>query len=298
MLKRAHIRQFLAVVDAGSFTQAAVRVRVTQPTLSVGIAELEKEVGAKLFIRDRKHVRITEAGARLEPIARQLEQGFRAAESLNTPVQKLWPQIRLGLIRSLSGNMAQSMVASLSEDYEIEIVEGSHHDLRTALASGRIDAAITLLRNDEGAEHCHALFHEPYVMLVADAHPLAGKTVAPADFAAEVMIARRSCERLQDTSRFFTRNGVRPRFALRSDNDDLCLRMVATGLGITTAPLSLRIKGTTPVGIEGYDFSRTIGLVWTQDADIIEIISRLKERLTQAVLQTENAQSASFLRSL
>ena len=42
MIKRAHIRQFLAVVDAGSFTQAALRIRVTQPALSTGIAELEK----------------------------------------------------------------------------------------------------------------------------------------------------------------------------------------------------------------------------------------------------------------
>lgn len=262
MLKRAHIRQFLAVVDSGSFTQAAARVRITQPTLSVGIAELEKEVGSKLFIRDRKHVRITEAGARLLPIARQLEQGFRAAEALSDTTETHWPQIRLGLLQSVAGAMAQKVMQALGPHYAPELVEGPNHEIRIMLASGRIDVALTLLRPEDIEAGALPLLAEPYVMLVPTGHPLAGQNDVPPDaFGADVMIARRSCERLQDTSRFFTRNGVRPRFALRSDNDDLCIRMVAAGLGITTAPLSLQIAGTQTVGIAGYDFQRTLGLM-------------------------------------
>ncbi|MEG1453254.1 LysR family transcriptional regulator [Brevundimonas sp.] len=262
MLKRAHIRQFLAVVDSGSFTQAAARVRITQPTLSVGIAELEKEVGSRLFIRDRKHVRITEAGARLLPIARQLEQGFRAAEALSDTTESHWPQLRLGMLQSVAGSMAQNIMQTLCLHYELELVEGPAHELRTMLASGRIDVALTLLRPEDIEAGALALRAEPYVMLVPTGHPLAGQTDVPPDaFGADVMIARRSCERLQDTSRFFTRNGVRPRFALRSDNDDLCIRMVAAGLGVTTAPLSLQIEGTQAVSIAGYDFQRTLGLI-------------------------------------
>jgi len=262
MLKRAHIRHFLAVVDSGSFTQAAARVRITQPTLSVGIAELEKEVGARLFIRDRKHVRITQAGARLLPIARQLEQGFRAAEALSDTTENHWPQIRLGLLQSVAGATAQKVMQTLCPHYEPELVEGPNHELRTMLASGRIDVALTLLRPEDIEMGALPLLSEPYVMLVPAGHAMAGQADVPPDaFAADVMIARRSCERLQDTSRFFTRNGVRPRFALRSDNDDLCIRMVAAGLGVTTAPLSLRIEGTEAVSIAGYDFQRTLGLI-------------------------------------
>ena len=80
MIKRAHIRQFLAVVDAGSFTRAAQQIRVTQPALSTGVAELERLVGAQLFIRNRRKIRLTEAGGRFLPIARELERAFRAAD--------------------------------------------------------------------------------------------------------------------------------------------------------------------------------------------------------------------------
>src|SRR3546814_17086811 len=84
MIKRSHIRQFLAVVDAGSFTQAAQHIRVTQPALSIGVAELERQVGAPLFIRSRRQIRLTEAGGRFLLIARHLERGFRAADGLGS----------------------------------------------------------------------------------------------------------------------------------------------------------------------------------------------------------------------
>ena len=105
------------------------------------------------------------------------------------------------------------------------------------------------------------LLDEPYTMLVPAAHPLAGRDkVAPEELAAEVMIARRSCEILDQTSRFFTRHQVRPRFSLRSESDERCLQMVAAGLGITTAPASLRQDGTVPLPVAGYDFRRRLGL--------------------------------------
>src|SRR3546814_15107498 len=54
--------------------------RVTQPALSTGVAELERLVGTQLFIRSRRQIRLTEAGGRFLPIARELERGFRAAD--------------------------------------------------------------------------------------------------------------------------------------------------------------------------------------------------------------------------
>src|SRR3546814_18461100 len=100
MIKRAHIRQFLAVVDAGSFTQAAQQIRVTQPALSTGVAELERLVGAQLFIRNRRKIRLTEAGGRFLPIARELERPFRAADGFGRAETATAPLLRIGATRS------------------------------------------------------------------------------------------------------------------------------------------------------------------------------------------------------
>lgn len=256
MIKRHHIRQFLAVADAGSFVQAAARLHITQPSLSAGIAELERLVSARLFVRNRRHVRLTEAGGAFLAIARDLERGFRAAEGFGREHARDWPTLRLGTIRTIAPAALRAVVEPVLVRFGVELVEGSDSELRAQLSAGRIGAVLTVLREGEAG----ALWHEPYVMLVADAHRLTGK-VAPEDLASEIMIARRACEVLDDTSRFFTAAGVRPRFALRSDNDERCLAMVAAGLGITTAPLSLAIPGTRALAVDGYRLSRRVGLL-------------------------------------
>ncbi|MDE1918677.1 MAG: LysR family transcriptional regulator [Sphingomonadales bacterium] len=264
MIKRNHIRQFLALVDAGSFVQAAARLHITQPTLSSGIADLERLVGKALFLRHRRHLRLTEAGGAFLPIARDLERGFRAADEFGRGAAVAWPALRLGVIRTIGGEGLRTVVEALSaHGFDgIELVEGSDYELRAALASGRIHLALTLLREKETGLTAVPLWEEPYVMMVAATHALAGRRdVVPGDLAGEIMIARRSCELLEETSRFFTGAGVRPRFALRSDNDERCLAMVAAGLGITTAPRSLARGDVVALPVDGYDFRRAIGLV-------------------------------------
>jgi len=262
MIKRSHIRQFLAVVDAGSFTRAAQQIRVTQPALSTGIADLERLVGAPLFIRNRRQIRLTEAGGRFLPIARDLERGFRAADGFGRAKESAKPALKLGTIRSAPGEFFQTIAALLARDFAIEISENSDSELRAAIQGGRLNMALIPLRQGEREPNVVPLYEEPILMFVGAGHALAGQgEVAPEQLAPETMIARRSCEFLDATSRFFTRHRVRPRFALRSDSDDRCLRMVAAGVGITTAPASLAIDGVVPIKVSGYDFRRELGLL-------------------------------------
>lgn len=260
MIKRHHIRQFLGVADAGSFVQAAARLHITQPSLSAGIAELERLVGTRLFVRNRRHVRLTEAGGAFLPLARDLERAFRAADGFGRGASPDWPSLRLGTIRTVSGGALRAVVMPLLRAFGVELVEGTDQELRGHLASGRIAGALTLLR--DGERGGHRLWQEDYRMIVPVDHRLARVgTVEPEELASEIMIARRSCEVLDDTSRFFTAAGVRPRFGLRSDSDERCMAMVAAGLGITTAPVSLAIAGTVPIDVAGYAFRRSIGLL-------------------------------------
>jgi DNA-binding transcriptional LysR family regulator len=284
MIKRAHIRQFLAVVDAGSFTQAALRIRVTQPALSTGIAELERLVGTPLFIRNRRQIRLTESGGRFLPIARDLERGFRAADGFGLDIETGSTEIKLGIIRSVSSEFLHAIIAVLRPGFTIELVENTDSELRSAIGSGRINMALLTLRPGERGAHVMPLYEEPLAMFVAADHPLEGRIeVGPEELAAETMIARRSCEFLDATSRFFTRHGVRPRFALRSDSDERCLRMVAAGIGITTAPVSLAIDGIVPLKVAGYDFRRELGLIvdpaWAGLPDVAPRLAHARETI-------------------
>lgn len=284
MIKRAHIRQFLALVDEGNFTHAAHRLRVTQPTLSTGIAELERLVGSALFLRERRKVRLTDAGGRFLAIARELEQGFRTADQFCQSQSKEWPELRIGVLQSIGSDLLAKLVGQLSQDYSLELMEGQDSELRSALTNGRVQLAITLLRQNEVGEGALSLIEEPYVMLARHNHALAGKPrVKPEELAAEIMIARRSCEFLEGTSRFFSQRGVRPRFALRSANDDRCMAMVSAGLGITTAPLSFARKDMSILAVEDYIFSRHIGILmdanWQADFTRVQYLLEMVQRI-------------------
>lgn len=262
MIKRAHLRQFMAVVDSGTFTRAAERLGITQPSLSAGIAELERLVGTQLFLRERRRVRLTDAGNRLVAHARSIEREFRAAEaSLSEAAPPAEPLV-LGILMSLASSQIADLVRQWAGARALEFVEGSDAELRRKLGEGRLAFALTLLRPEDTERGAELLIDEPYRLMLAASHPLAAAgRLDPRDVAGEVMVARRSCEILAETSRFFTQRGIRPPFALRSSNDDRCMAMVAAGLGVTTAPRSLAREGVVAMPLAGYDFRRQIGLV-------------------------------------
>ncbi len=72
------LRYFLAVADTLNFSRAAETLYISQPALSYQIAELEKELGVELFVRDRRRVSLTAEGqALLEPARATLRQADR-----------------------------------------------------------------------------------------------------------------------------------------------------------------------------------------------------------------------------
>ena len=281
MLSRRLIRQFIALVDTGSFTAAASRLHVSQPTLSAGIAELERSLGTPLILRERRALRLTEAGNRLLVHARGIEREFGLAERgvLETPPPA--PPLRLGVLASLATRTTAAIAAHFAGDAAgkalLTLTDAPDADLRRRLVEHRLDAIVTTLRSAEEGE---LLREEGYAMILPAAHRLAGRDVLlPEELAGETMIARRSCEILAETSRFFTARGVRPHFALRSANEDRCLALVAAGAGVTTGPISLAGPGTVAVPLQGYDYRRRIGLIVASGQDALIAASGLRDVL-------------------
>ncbi|KAJ8138455.1 hypothetical protein OY671_008333, partial [Metschnikowia pulcherrima] len=171
----------------------------------------------------------------------------------------LAPPSRSGILASLPTAFSTRSSARFAGPEPSVSTEGSDAESRRKSGEGQIDAASTSSREGEDAR---PIIDEGYRMMSPASHRSAGRaTLDPAESASETMIARRSCESLAETSRFFTQRGVRPRFSSRSANDDRCMAMVRAGMGVTTAPESLRCEGVVAVPSDGYDFRRRIGSI-------------------------------------
>jgi DNA-binding transcriptional LysR family regulator len=263
MLKRTHLRHFLALVETGGFTAAARRLNLTQPTLSASVAELERLVGTSLVVRERKggrrSIRLTDSGHRLLAHAHAIEREFRTAETALAPGRAPVKPLILGVLASLPTAIVSKVRARFGNERPLVLIEGSNADLRRRLSERQIDGALTLMRPGETDE---PTLEEGYAVLLSAGHPLAGRhELEAAELAGEAMIARRSCELLADTSKFFTARGIRPHFLMRSGNDDRCLALVREGFAITTGPTSLASSGVVAVSLHGYNYRRSVGLV-------------------------------------
>lgn len=265
-MDRYLLRYFLAVAELGSFSKAAQRVSVTQPTLSVGIAKLEQEVGARLFERTTRRVSLTPAGSKFLQHARRITQEYEAAlrEVSNTPQLK---RVRAGILSTIPARDLERVVAAHAKNSggeALEILDSTERDIANRLSDGRLDVAITILRPGLESFAQEKLRNEPYVLFVSANHKLSGvEEIEGGELAGETMIVRRQCEGLPEISRYFTNRDVRPSFSLRTLSDDRAMSMVAAGLGVTVAPASFAAPGLASVNLAGLNLSRDVGLVFS-----------------------------------
>jgi len=268
-MDRYLLRYFLAVAELGSFSKAAAKANVTQPTLSVGIAKLEDQVGARLFERTTRRVSLTPAGSRFLTHARRIAQEYEAAlrEVAEAPQLK---RVRAGVLSTIPARDLGRVVAHHAKhggQEAIEILDSTERDIANRLSDGRLDVAITILRPGLESFAQEALRTEAYVLFVGANHNLSGsERVDGGALAGETMIVRRQCEGLPEISRYFTARDVRPSFSLRTLSDDRAMSMVAAGLGVTVAPASFKQPGVTAVELEGFELTRDVGLVFSDRA--------------------------------
>lgn len=261
MLDHYLLRYFLAVVEAGNFSKAAARVNVSQPSLSVGIAKLEDQLGRPLFHRTSRRIHLTEAGSRFLVHARNIMREVNAAledAAGAAPVK----QLRIGVLLTIPAAVLESIAAAARGargQAHIEFLEGSERDLAAKLDQGRIEAALTLLHGKQANQE--QIYREGYSLALARAHRLAGaREIAAQDLAGDTMIIRRHCEVLAETSRFFTARDVRPPFGLRTNNDEKALALVRAGHGVTVMPDCYRDPEVRRIKLKDFNPRRSIGL--------------------------------------
>ena len=266
-MDRYLLRYFLAIVETGNFSRAAARENVAQPTLSAGIAKLEGQLQARLFDRTNRRVHLTEAGSRFLIHARRIEHEFNLAQAaVSGSAQTV--MLRVAVLSTIpTALLEQALTRRAVGEERLELLEGSEREVISLLDRGRADVALTILRPATEKFASERLFEEGYGLALPSTHRLAeAASLRGEELADEVMMVRRHCEVLAETSRYFTDRNVRPAFSYRGVNDDRVMAMVRAGLGITVMPDSYREAGVARVKLEGFTPRRVVGLCYAGPA--------------------------------
>ncbi|MFJ3777164.1 LysR substrate-binding domain-containing protein [Streptomyces sp. NPDC090075] len=164
---------FVAVAEELHFGRAADRLHIVQSAVSMQIQRLERELGAELFDRSPRRVRLAGAGERLLPEARAVLAAAERARAAVAPPSGL----RIGTSTGLGAHLDRVLAAFArhAPDVPVELYSLPVAERLARVAGGRLDAAFVRAVEPVPGVRVHPLWPDPLVAALPATHPLAGR---------------------------------------------------------------------------------------------------------------------------
>jgi LysR family transcriptional regulator, transcriptional activator of the cysJI operon len=263
---------FCAVIEKKSFSQAAERLGVTQPAVSLQIRALEKRLGVQLVDRSGRRVEPTEAGQRLYRNA----QRVLAAEELLldelTEGERIAGRFELGASTGPGGSVVPILLGELAATYpdlSVALTVADTHRIIELVADRAVELGVVGFARRHRSVVFEPLFRDQVVLACPPGHRFAGKTISLDDLREETLILMQEGagvrEAIEDELRAV---GVRPRdfdARLELGLQESVRTAVEAGVGVTfisrSAIEAALAAGTlTEAHVKGLEPSRDIFL--------------------------------------
>src|ERR1051326_5582726 len=176
-----HLRYFLAVAEAGSFSRAADRLGISQPSVSQQMRDLEAALRVPLFQRRGKRILLTPRGLIFQEHARALlHQLENFLQELNSEPGELRGALRLGVIPVLNVPLVPQLLGAFVADHpaiSITVEEISSTEIETAGAEGWMDDGLGFFIRPSPNLRYERLCSDELVLIVAQNHPWANRRI-------------------------------------------------------------------------------------------------------------------------
>ncbi len=288
------LRYFRAVARLGSFTKAARREGIAQPSLSQQILKLEDELGGRLFDRLGRQIRLTALGEKFQEHATrvldELEGARQEIEELRALRQG---SVSLGVIPTIAPYLMPQIVREFSSacpHVQLKVTEGLTHSLLGQLAEGELDSALLSLPTTEPDAIAEPVIEDRMLLAVPAGHRMwrqRRRRISFRDVADEpfLLLKEGHCFR-NDFLNLCRDSRVNPHVVFEGGQFETLVAMVAAGFGITVLPAMGRARfEVARVGL--LDFAppephRTIGVVRWKGKYVTPAARALSEAIRRA----------------
>lgn len=234
------VRYFVAVAETGQISKAALRCNISQSSMTIALKSLEDGLGAALFVRHAKGLRLTEAGERFLRHAQRLNGVVEEAlDDMRAPPAMLSGTWRVGVTDTVSAYLMPSLQVALKRRFPalvLTLVERERAAVERDVAAGTLDFGMALvsnaaLRDDIEGE---TLLRSPRQLWIAADHPLAAMArVTLAEIARHDFLMLDMDEHVQTAQRYWEEAGLAPSVRFQSTSIEAIRSMVALGGGVT-----------------------------------------------------------------
>ncbi|GAB3570729.1 LysR substrate-binding domain-containing protein [Amycolatopsis endophytica] len=241
----AHLRDFIAVVDAGSLSRAAGGLHVSQPALSQRMAQLETQLGVQLLVRGPRGVLPTPAGTTLYRDAQQLVRQFdRLSRDVAEGGNRLRGPVAVGLPTTVAAPLAPALFSWTKARHpgiHLQLFESMSGYIHELLLAGRLDLA-AVFREDDAPRAAEVPLYSEELYLVGqpDPRPDSAEEVPLPWLRAVPLVtpgARSNLRTLVD--RAFAAHGLVPTIVADVESLGTMIRIAARGEACTILPLSV-----------------------------------------------------------
>ncbi|MDQ0381123.1 LysR substrate-binding domain-containing protein [Amycolatopsis thermophila] len=241
----AHLRDFIAVVEAGSLSRAAGRLHVSQPALSQRVAQLEAQLGVRLLVRGPRGVVPTPAGTTLYRDAQQLVRQFdRLARDVADSRNHLHGPVAVGLPTTVAAPLAPALFSWAKAEHpgiHLQLFESMSGYIHELLLAGRLDLAAVFREDDvPRAAEVPLYSEELYLVGQPDPRPDSDEEVPLAGLRAVPLVTPGGRSNLRALiERAFATKGLVPAIVADVESLGTMIRIAAGGEACTILPLSV-----------------------------------------------------------
>ena len=242
MLEKIHLKIIAGVENHGSLTAAAKELCLTQSALSHTMRKLEENLGTEIWLREGRHLRLTQAGKYLLTIAdRALPLFGHAEEKLIQIAQGERGALRIGMECHPCYQWLLILVAPFLEswpDVDVDVKQQFQFGGINALLDYEIDLLVTPDPLYKTGLNFKPVFDYEQVLAVPSKHPLAKLSyVKPNDISDQILLTYPVAkERLDIYTQFLTPAGLSPKLHKTNEDTDIMMQMVASGRGVAALP--------------------------------------------------------------
>ncbi len=242
MIERMHLRIFREIEREGSLTAAAKRLHLSQSALSHAIGKLEARSGTTLWVREGRHVRLTDAGKQLLAAANRL---LPQLERVDAVLAEYATGERGSLRIGMECHPCYRWLLKIVEPYlhawpgvDIDVVQQFQFGGMAALFHHEIDILVTPDPLRTKGVNFTPVFDYEQVLAVAQSHALAGRpSIAATDLADQVLFSYPvDTSRLDIYTHLLMPARCSPRRHKTVESTDIMLQLVAARRGVAALP--------------------------------------------------------------